>query len=390
MEPRQRSLIAVLVLALAQACSPSYLIQATSGQMAIAHARRPIGEVLADPATPEILRTKLRGAQEALRFGHVALALPDNGSFSEYAELHRPYAVWNVFAAPEFSLSLRTWCFPVAGCVAYRGYFEERDAREFAASLAARGDDVFVGGAIAYSTLGFFRDPLLSSVVPLPDAALAGLIFHELAHQELYVPGDTIFNESFATLVEQEGTIRWLESRNDRDGLCAYMLELERERAARSLIAETRTRLAALYATGTGDDMRTAKAAEFSGLRERYRHLRATWRGPPHFDGWFDTPVNNASLGALATYDLLVGTLRVMLEGEGGNLPAFYRRAARLARLGPDDRAAVLREITTPDEWPLSGPATADLCSRDAATGSGDSAGRRSPAAPLPSARAPG
>ena len=165
------ALLFALVLALTQAsgCSPSYLIQATAGQMAIVRARRPISEVLADPATPSALRQKLEGAEDALNFAHESLALPDNGSFRQYAELHRPYAVWNVFAAPEFSLSLQTWCFPVAGCVAYRGYFEEQRAREFAQGLSARGDDVYVGGAAAYSTLGFFRDPLLSSVMPLPE-----------------------------------------------------------------------------------------------------------------------------------------------------------------------------------------------------------------------------
>lgn len=389
----RRALLFALVLALTQAsgCSPSYLIQATAGQMAIVRARRPISEVLADPATPSALRQKLEGAEGALNFAHESLALPDNGSFRQYVELHRPYAVWNVFAAAEFSLSLQTWCFPVAGCVAYRGYFEEQRAREFAHGLSARGDDVYVGGAAAYSTLGFFRDPLLSSVMPLPDAALAGLIFHELAHEQLYVPGDTVFNESFATLVEQEGTIRWLRSRNDSVGLCAFTQGLDREREVQRLLGETRVRLVAIYESAAPrDDLRVAKAAEIARLRERYRELRSAWRQPPYFDGWFEGPINNATLGALAAYDQLVGTLRVILQGEGGDLPAFYRRAARLARLRAADRAEVLSEITRPTDRPLSVPATADPCSRGALTGSADSVGRRSSAAPSPSARARG
>jgi predicted aminopeptidase len=351
MASSRSTLIVALVLALTQSsgCSPVYLVQATEGQMAIVRARRPVHEVLADPATPPDLRLKLEGAQDALRFAHSVLALPDNGSYRQYADLHRSFAVWNVFAAPEFSLALRTWCFPIAGCVAYRGYFEEQRAREFAEERSAGGDDVYVGGAAAYSTLGFFRDPLLSTVVRLPDTAVAGLIFHELAHQQLYVTGDTVFNESFATLVEQEGMIRWLESRKDQAGLCTFLHGLDRERDVHGLLGEARARLTAVYRSGgSADSRRAAKVAEVERLRERYRELRAGWRQPPYFDGWFSGPINNATLGAVAAYDQLVGTLRVILDSEGGNLPAFYLRAARLGRLGADDRAAVLREITTP------------------------------------------
>jgi predicted aminopeptidase len=348
--PRITVLLA-LAATLAQGCSPAYLMQAAAGQLEIVGTRRPVAEVLTDPATSPELRRKIESADAALRFAHRELSLPDNGSYREYADLDRPYAVWNVFAAPEFSLSLQTWCFPVAGCVAYRGYFEEQPARDFGAGLVARGADVHVGGAVAYSTLGFFRDPLLSSVVRLPDLALAGLIFHELAHQQLYVPGDTLFNEGFATLVEQEGMIRWLEARGDRDGLCRFLESLERERDVNRLLADTRVRLAAIYAADAPDaDRRSAKAAEIERLRARYRQLRADWPGPPYFDSWFVDTINNARLGAAAAYDQLVGTLRVVLESEGGDLPAFYRRAARLGRLDAADRAGVLRKIRTPSD----------------------------------------
>jgi predicted aminopeptidase len=351
MSPNRFAVVICVALALVQttACSPAYVMQATAGQMAIVRARRPVGEVLTDPNTTTELRGKLESAQDALRFAHSALALPDNGSYRQYADLNRPFAVWNVFAAPEFSLALRTWCFPVAGCVSYRGYFEERRAHESAEKLSAHGDDIYVGGAAAYSTLGFFRDPILSSVAHLPEATLTGVIFHELAHQQLYVPGDTVFNESFATLVEQEGMIRWLTSRNDRTGLCSYLQSLERERDVHRLLGETRARLVAIYSSATSPAiMRIAKASELDDLRARFRQMRAGWRRPPYFDAWFSGPLNNAVLGALAAYDQLVGTLRVILDGEGGDMRAFYRRAARLGRLGADDRAAVLAEITTP------------------------------------------
>lgn len=353
MTPRRIARVALLGIALLNApgCNPVYLAQAVQGQLDVVRARRPVAEVIADPATAPALRDRLVAAEAALDFAHAALALPDNGSYRQFAELRRPFVVWNVFSAPELSLRLRRWCFPVAGCVAYRGYFAEDDARRFAEREVRHGQDVAVVGAAAYSTLGFFRDPLLSSVTRLPATAQAGLIFHELAHQRLYVPGDTAFNESFATLVEQEGTVRWLTARGDHAGLCSYLRGLERERQVHQLIREARARLAAAYAADAPDEsIRSAKAAEFARLRERYRRLRASWREPPWFDGWFDDSLNNARLGALAAYQDHVGRLRVILESEGGSLPIFYARAQRLARLDNVERAAVLRQITTPSD----------------------------------------
>jgi predicted aminopeptidase len=338
-----------LSLVVTSGCSPAYMIQATSGQLEILRARRPFDQVRADPGTDTALRRKLDLADDAVRFAHDTLGLPDNGSYRQYAELRRPYAVWNVFAAPEFSLELRTWCFPVAGCVAYRGYFAEQAAVEYGARLAQRGYDVYVGGATGYSTLGFFRDPLLSSETRLSDMAMAGVIFHELAHQQLYVPGDTVFSESFATLVEQEGVIAWLQARGDAEGLCDYLRGLVRRREVHDLIRQARDRLRRIYAGQLPDAARrAAKAAEIARLREHYRQLRAHWGRPPYFDGWFDGEINNAALGAFTAYDQHVGTLRVILDGEKGDLRAFYRRAARLARLRPADRLAVMREITSP------------------------------------------
>jgi predicted aminopeptidase len=342
---------AVLVLAALTlgGCSPGYFLQAAGGQLEVARARRPVSSVLADPATAPAVRGRLLVAADAVGFAHRELALPDNGSFREFADLGRTYVVWNVFAAPEFALELRRWCFPVAGCVAYRGYFAEEDARVFAARLAGRGDDVHVGGALAYSTLGFFRDPLLGGALGLGDAALAGLVFHELAHQQVYAAGDTVFNESFATLVEQEGTLRWLAARGDERSRCGFADALAREAEVHRLLDDTRARLASIYAApADAPARRAAKEAEIARMRERYRALRADWPRPSAFDRWFEGPINNATLGALAAYDQLVDTLRVILEGEAGDLAAFYRRAARLARLNAADRAAVLREIARP------------------------------------------
>lgn len=377
---------AMLCLVVVTGCNPVYLAQAVRGQAQLLGARRPVPQVLADPATDAHLRGRLDAASRALRFAHEALALPDNGSYRDYAHLDRPYAVWNVFAAPEFSLRLRTWCFPVAGCVAYRGYFEEADARVFAARLAARGDDVFVAGAVAYSTLGFFRDPLTSSALRLPEDRVAGLVFHELAHQRLYVGDDTVFNESFATLVEEEGLIRWLGQQADSGALCRYLDGLQRERQVRALLVRARASLGRAYAaTVPVEQRRDAKAVVLEELRARYRELRVGWGGPPYFDAWFDGELNNASLGALAAYDELVGTLRVILESEGGDLPAFYRRAERLGRLGRTARGEVLREIRS-----VSEPAAAGRDCRAGSTGSAGAAGSRSRGTAVSIAPAPG
>ncbi|MCC7330670.1 MAG: aminopeptidase [Gammaproteobacteria bacterium] len=394
-----RRVFIVAAALLQAACHPAYMVQAAAGQLAILRARRPVAEVQADAAAPAALRARLALAGQALAFAHAGLALPDNGSYRQYADLGRQYPVWNVFAAPEFSLDLRTWCFPVAGCAAYRGYFDAARARVFAAGLAAAGEDVFVGPAAAYSTLGYLRDPLLSSVVALPPDAMVGLLFHELAHQQLYVAGDTAFNESFATLVEQEGLVRWLTARGDQAGLCRFLGGLERERAVRALFEVARSRLRTIYAgPGTDEARRSAKAAVIGELRAGYAVLRAGWAGPPYFDGWFAGPINNARLGALAAYDRHVGTLRVILESEGGDWPAFYRRAARLGRLGAADRAEVLGLVgRTSLRAPgpacravLSEPAAAGPGSRAGPRGSAGSAGWQPPAVPSPSVPARG
>jgi predicted aminopeptidase len=338
----------------ATGCTP-YLAQAVAGQAELLRARRPVSEVIADQRTPPDVRAQLGEAERALAFAHTALALPDNGSYRQYADLGRRHVVWNVFAAPEFSLALRTWCFPVAGCVGYRGYFREADARAYAADLAQQGFDVHVAGAAAYSTLGFFRDPLLNTFVAAPAPALPALLFHELAHQRVYVAGDTQFSESFASLVEQEGVIRWLGQRGEEALLCRYLAGLERAASVRRLVAASRARLATIYA-GPGDDgaRRVAKAAEIARLRAGYRALREGWAGPPYFDAAFDGVLNNASLGAAAAYDGLVGTLRVILDGEGGDLAAFYDRIERLARLDRGERARVLAHITSRAESPAA------------------------------------
>jgi len=358
--PILRNTLLAAALPVLGGCS-GYLLQAAAGQAEILRARRPVAEVMADPATDPAVRMRLQEAGAALDFAHRELALPDNGSYRQYAELGRPHVVWNVFAAPEFSLDLQTWCFPVAGCVGYRGYFAEDAARGFAAGLAAEGRDVLVAGAAAYSTLGWFRDPLLSTFIGRKGADVPALVFHELAHQRVYIAGDTQFSESFATLVEQEGMLRWLAARGEDRLACRYLASLEREAQVQALLAGTRGRLRRIYA-GTDDEAarRAAKEREFAALRAAYAGLRASWSGPPDFDAWFNGTLNNAALGAAAAYDGLVGTLRVILDSEGGDLPAFYRRIERLARLDRAERTAALAQITSRSDPPAAARCRAD------------------------------
>jgi predicted aminopeptidase len=340
------------------ACSPAYLTQAAFGQLEVLQARRPLEEVLADPETPPDLRQRLLAADAALVFARTDLGLPRTGSYRHYADLGRPYVVWNVFAAPEFSLAPAAWCFPVAGCVPYRGYFAEAGARDEAARLAARGSDVFVGGVPAYATLGWFDDPLLNTLLSDDEYQVAATLFHELAHRQYYLPGDASFNEGFATFVEQEGLRRYLVARGEITGLCALAERTARRGAVLALLDGLRGQLDAIYAGGGEDEARrAAKRRAIDDARASYLQLRATWPGPPWFDGWFglrvpapgEAPVlvdatlpNNASLAALASYEERVPAFAAMLAEAGGELTVFYARVAELGATAEAPREAAL------------------------------------------------
>ena len=335
---------AALLLGAALLGSCAYYLQAAAGQMQVLRARQPLEQVLADPVTPAGVRQQLLVVDAALVFARVELGLPASDSYRHYSDLGRPYVVWNVFAAPEFSLEPREWCYPVAGCAPYRGWFSEARARRFADALAAQGEDVFVGGVTAYSTLGWFADPVLNTMLNDDETELAAVLFHELTHQKLYVPGDTLFNEGFATFVEEEGTRRWLVSRKDRAGLCRFNERLMRRSAVLGIVTELRAELATIYAADLPvAERRQQREAAFSAARDRYAALRSTWSDSPWFDGWFDPGLNNARLAALASYEDYVPAFRALLAEEGGDLPRFYTRVAALAALPGPERVALLR-----------------------------------------------
>ena len=338
--------IAALCLCTAGCASLGYYAQAVSGHMDLMRARQPIDELVAADNTPAALKDRLKAVRVARSFAVTELALPDNGSYRTYVALDRPAVVWNVFAAPEFSLEPKQWCFPVAGCVVYRGYFSLEEAREYAAGLAEDGYDTWVGGAAAYSTLGRFEDPVLSTMLVWDDARLAGILFHELAHQRLYLKDDSAFNEAFASAVEEEGVRRWLESQGMESELAAWRRMRDRTIAFEHLLERTTARLQEVYRSGASPDvMRARKAAAFEALRSEYEALRAEWGGWTEYDVWFQGPLNNARLVLSATYRQLVPAFRALLQRSGGDLEAFYRRSEALAELPSPEREAKLGEL---------------------------------------------
>ena len=334
------------VLALPGCASVGYYAQSVAGHLGLMVRARPVEAVIGAPDTAPGLAARLRTALEMRDFASDVLALPANASYRHYVDLGRRYVVRTVVAAPELSLEPRRWCFPVAGCVSYRGYFSESDADAYAGRLESEGWDVTVSGARAYSTLGWFDDPLLSSMVELPEYSLAGIVFHELAHQRLYVPGDTDFNESFAVVVERAGVRRWLEAAG-RDGLRErHRIAAERRAAFLDMVRDTRRDLEAVYASSRADaEKRAAKARAFERLRSRYAALRATWTSGPSYDFWFERGVNNASIALLTTYDRWVPALEALLARSGGDLDAFYRACDELAALPPEERRARLEAL---------------------------------------------
>ena len=333
-------------LMLAGCDSLLYYSQAASGQLAILNARQPIEQVIDDPATPAELKVKLELVLELRAFARSELLLPVEGQYSHYVDLRRGSVVWNVFAAPEFSLESRTWCYPIAGCSAYRGYFKEQGAREYAAELAGQGYDTYVGGVAAYSTLGWLDDPVLNTFVFREDAQLADLIFHELAHKLLYVPGDTLFNESFATTVAREGVRRWMLRRDDPERYTQYLEGRAQQTAFVQLLGRHRDQLATVYDSTAGEvELRRMKVAQFDQLREDYAALWLQWEGSQSYSAWMAAPINNAKLNSVALYFDLVPALQALLAEEEQQLPGFYRRCRALEDLSPEQRRRELDSV---------------------------------------------
>ena len=384
-------LVGLVLLPLITGCGTvGYYAQAIHGQCQILHREVSVQKLLADPTTPEPLKGRLNQALAIRDFAEKQLRLPADGHYRHYADLGRRYAVWTVYAAREFSLEAKTWWYPVVGRLEYQGYFDEAKARRCAQRLGERGLDTHVGGVEAYSTLGWFRDPLLNTFLFEDDVVLAELLFHELAHQRVFVPGDTDFNEAFATAVAEEGVERWLRSRGDEALIARQRGAAGRKQVFLGLVGAARARLEGLYgsasptgcvcACGRGEEkqkrctsprpsppsdggegeggtlahghgaadcpcarLRRAKAGVFEGLRADYAAAKADWGGDGEYDGWFGQPLNNALLNTVDTYHSLVPAFRGMLEAEGGDLEGFFRRTADLGKLTREERHGRLR-----------------------------------------------
>src|SRR6266446_4112662 len=332
--------------------SVGYYRQAIHGQYQILARRQPIDVLLADPATPASLREKLQAVLEIRQFAEEQLKLPANGHYLRYADLHRRYVVWNVHAAPELSLQPKTWWYPVVGRLEYRGYFSEPAARRCAAKMERKGCDAYVEGVEAYSTLGWFRDPVLNTFIERRKPELAEILFHELAHQRVFAPGDTDFNEAFATAVAEEGVVRWLRAAGDPAESDNYQIGLQRNAQFVRLIMATRGALEAVYGadrSGGGSSSknlsdqerslkRNQKADAIERLRQDYERLKGQWGGYTGYDDWFARSLNNARLNTVATYYHWVPAFHRILERSGGDLDPFYKEVKGLAKLAKEER----------------------------------------------------
>ena len=335
----------VAAIAVAAGCSSlGYYAQSIDGHFAMLRAARTIPELVADPGTSEALKQRLQRAQQIRAFASEQLGLPENGSYRSYADLQRPYVVWNVFAAPELSLELKQWCYPVVGCAAYRGYFDRDSAESAAAELRAEGYEVHVGGVAAYSTLGWFSDPLLNTFIGGTEGQLAGLVFHELAHHVVFVGGDTTFNESFATAVEREGVRRWLAAHGDDASRIAYAQFAQRRNEFLNLLLQYRGLLFQNYQSHQPDEFKRARKQQlFASLKDDYARLKADWGGFAGYDRFFAQDLTNAHLASIGAYNDLVPAFDALLAQTGGDFSRFYAEVKRLAALPRERRDELLR-----------------------------------------------
>ena len=359
--PRRRKklfwLLPVFVLIALPGCqSLGYYGQAIKGQCGIYFTQRPIKAMLADTNVSAEVKEKLSLVLQLREYAEKELKLKPNGHYLKYADLHRRFVVWNVNAAPELSLEPKRWWYPVVGSLKYRGYFSEKMARKYSAGLEKQGYDVFVGGVEAYSTLGWFRDPVLNTFIHQSDADLAETIFHELSHQRVFAKGDTDFNEAFATAVAEEAVRRWLQANGNTNALREYLASQQRTEQFVGIVDQARAELKGIYgdsaegkggSTGPSDaEKREQKRRVIASLKDRYAALKTEWGGYSGFDGWFARPINNAQLNTIATYYDLVPQFRKLIRASNGDLEKFFATCTRLAKGNDkDQRHAALKRL---------------------------------------------
>ena len=344
-----RTLAASALLASVSGCQIPYYWQAVSGHMAIMGDRRPIEEVIADPATSPSLKAQLETLQEARAFALPLLGLKNNKSYRSYVDLGRDAVTWNVFATPELTMDNKTWCFPVAGCVSYRGYFSKDQAQRYAQQLDSQGLDTYVGGASAYSTLGWFADPVLNTFISPNALANAALLFHELAHQTLYLKGDSTFNESYATSLEQILVQRWLQAKNQMASWPEFQQRQQRRQDFTQLIVRHQQQRKVLFDSQLSDaEKRQAKQQQIAQLRLDYQAFKADWNQYPGYDQWMAKSLNNAQLSTVATYHQWVPAFWQLYQQLDQDLPQFLARCQALKALPPDERKQQLIALMPP------------------------------------------
>lgn len=335
-----------IIIMLFQGCSTiDYYLQSADGHLELMSKRQPIEKLLKQPELDAGLKERLQLALRARQFASKSLFLPDNDSYRTYADLQRPYVLWNVVAVPEFSIQAKQWCFLFVGCISYRGYFNKQEAEQAAAQLAQQGYDVQIAGVRAYSTLGWFNDPLLNTMLYRSDAALVGIIFHELAHQKLYISDDTAFNEAFATAVENEGVRRWFTQLHDETATQEYLQEKRRRREFYQLLLSVRERAGQLYKQDLDVAvMRQRKKALFATLQEEYKQWKRQRNDYNGYDAWMSRDLNNAHLALVATYQELTPAFASLLQNVDGDLKRFYQQVEQLGELPKPQRHGQLRE----------------------------------------------
>lgn len=334
----------MLIIATGCACTTmGYYAQSVHGQVEILQKRQPITSVLNTGSLSAHIANQLAQVQDIREFAKEELGLPDNGSYRDYVDLQREYVVWNVFAAPELSLTGLEWCYLFVGCLSYRGYFSGEAARREAATLEQQGHDVFVGGVAAYSTLGWFADPVLNTMLRQDIEYLARTIFHELAHQKIYIKNDTEFNEAFADTIAEIGVQRWLAREGDPAGRTKLERKQIRENEFVELVLNYRDKLNAVYNTGLPDsEKRAKKSAIFTEMINEYQQLRSGWDGYGVYDAWFAAGLNNAKLLAVATYRQYLPGFKSLLVSVDNDLRRFYRVVEQLGGCNPEQRRQIL------------------------------------------------
>ncbi len=351
---RKRKLLSSVILALLfitalSGCSTvRFYAQAVRGQLHIWRSQKPIKELVASPDTKPALKKKLQVVLDARQFAMDKLSLPADGHYLSYVDLHRDHVVWNVHAAPELSLAAMSWWYPFAGRATYRGYFSEKAAKDFADKLKQKNLDVYYEGIDAYSTLGWFKEPILNTFVYDSDSDLAETIFHELAHQRVYVGGDTAFNEAFAVSVEREGIHRWMTALNDAEGWEKFKARKARRQQFVALVLETREKLSKVYGdlNLSADMKRERKAAIITEMRSNYQKMKTEqWNGLKAYDEWFAGPLNNAQLNTVSTYYHLVPAFEKLLQQNNGDLPKFYEVVKDLSKLPKAERHERLEKL---------------------------------------------